>query len=1175
MTVDSIITLSIDEAGPPGQGVFLFHVMVDGEVVTSNQSLSPEESKAVREISRRYNGLFKGAFVPRLAAEKLAAIGSELFALWLAGSWEKIRAKVAQGSLRLLVIASDLPDVLNLPWELLRPPEGDFLGLDSKFSIRRFPRSGEQIQNFGGELRPRPLRLLMAVSSPTDLATLDYEREEEYLIRAISGLDVAFNSGDLGSFRDLRDHVEQFQPHVVHLNGHGAVLKKCPRCEGMNGPEEKVCSQCSASLEAVSALGFFAFEDESGKTDMKSSEELGRLMAASGVCCVFVSGCETGKAPPTEALGGVCQGLVGQEVPLAIGWAASISDDVANQFARSFYRTLAAGRPIDRALAQARQDVAKACEKRGDPSWTLPVLYSATDQGLIFDPDPGRPKEEPLRQIGPQLPLPGMTEGYAEQFVGRRREQQRILAALRDDSLRTVIITGLGGSGKSSLATRLAWKLKGDGFTPIAVPSSRDKPLTGDFLLRTLSDAFLAADLDDAFQKLNNPQITADARLRYAVGILNKNRFLLVLDNFESNMDEAKRSIIDPKLAEFYEYLLASLVGSSRAIVTSRYIPAGKLPPKVREEPLGDFGEASFFKFMRRDDLVEARLRSGELSHELMREVYRLFGGTPRFLDQIRKVLRDIPADDLKKQLERVLVPTGLEKGELQKILDEYCEEIFTSRLYSYLSPESRAALSRAAVYGVAMNLEGLAAVTGEPTENLRGFVWEWQNHAFAYPDAERVAELWAIYGLLRSWLLAQISPEDRKEAQKAAGDFLVGVVNEDREDELGLSPVEVDLEARTQYLHAGDYERAREVTARISVFFRRSGLYDGLRRLNEELLRYEEHPSTMNWIGRANLQQANYSEAEIWYYRSLDVKGNSVSQEASVAFHELGRIDLCRGEYGEAQKKFERVLKITQQIEDREGEAAAWHHLASIDLRRGEYEDARQKFEKALKIMQQIGARTGEASTLNQLASIDLCRGEYEDARQKFEMALKISQQIGDRAGEASTWNNLASIDLCRGEYEDARQKFETALKISQQIGDRAGEAATLHNLASIDLRRGEYDEARQKFETALKIKQQIGDRAGEAATFAQLGIMASERGQIEVGLRLVALSAMILGSIGHAQIKEVEPWVNRLASQLNYTQEQLEAMHQEVAESRQRDRGASLIDADFADPAPGPDKV
>jgi hypothetical protein len=83
MTKDAIITLSIKVAGTPPQSTYLFHVMVDGNVIASNQSLSPEESKAVREISRRYNALFEGGCAPKLAAEKLTALGAELFGLWM------------------------------------------------------------------------------------------------------------------------------------------------------------------------------------------------------------------------------------------------------------------------------------------------------------------------------------------------------------------------------------------------------------------------------------------------------------------------------------------------------------------------------------------------------------------------------------------------------------------------------------------------------------------------------------------------------------------------------------------------------------------------------------------------------------------------------------------------------------------------------------------------------------------------------------------------------------------------------------------------------------------------------------------------------------------------------------------------------------------------------------
>ena len=74
-------------------------------------------------------------------------------------------------------------------------------------------------------------------------------------------------------------------------------------------------------------------------------------------------------------------------MPLAIGWAASIADDLATNFASTFYRTLKDGQPVDRALLLARQEAWKACRERGDPSWTLPVIYAATNQIHIFDPN--------------------------------------------------------------------------------------------------------------------------------------------------------------------------------------------------------------------------------------------------------------------------------------------------------------------------------------------------------------------------------------------------------------------------------------------------------------------------------------------------------------------------------------------------------------------------------------------------------------------------------------------------------------------------------------------------------------------------------------------------------------------------------------------------------------------
>ena len=297
MGQDPTITLSINESGYRPNSSYLFHVFLDGKPLTS-QSLSQSDSAAVREISRTFGSLFEqGGCRPEKDAAAQRALGTRLFSLWLASSWDKILAARPSGS-SLLVIASESPEILNLPWELALPPGGELLEIDPRFSIRRLPSSGKMLAPFAGELRPRPLRLLFMTCAPVDQPTLDYEREEEAFFRAVSGQDVAFDSCDLGTFEELKERVNEFKPHVLHLTGHGTVR------DGM---------------------GYFAFEKEDGRADLVPADDLRRFLAGSGVHCVFVSG---------------CQALVGAEVQMAVGWAASIADDLATSFERGFAERL-------------------------------------------------------------------------------------------------------------------------------------------------------------------------------------------------------------------------------------------------------------------------------------------------------------------------------------------------------------------------------------------------------------------------------------------------------------------------------------------------------------------------------------------------------------------------------------------------------------------------------------------------------------------------------------------------------------------------------------------------------------------------------------------------------------------------------------------------------------------
>ena len=132
----------------------------------------------------------------------------------------------------------------------------------------------------------------------------------------------------------------------------------------------------------------------------------------------------------------------------------------------------------------------------------------------------------------------------------------------------------------------------------------------------------------------------------------------------------------------------------------------------------------------------------------------------------------------------------------------------------------------------------------------------------------------------------------------------------------------------------------------------------------------------------------------------------------------------------------------------------------------------------------------------------------------------------------------------------------------LAREIGDRIGEATILHSLGLINSNAGDRELAWENFEAALRIFQEIADRCGEAGAFFQLGALAVQRDHIQEGLRLMALAAIILRSIKSDEVKNVEPLVERLASQLGNTQERFMIMVQEVLQSYVRDRGWGLVE-------------
>lgn len=1212
MSEPATITLSVQTTS--GGAQYTTHVRVDGTPVVTNRTLSPEDSQAVNTLATNYLSLFEGGLLPLVKQTALDDLGSALFDLWLGEDWEKVEEALPAAAPRHLVIASEVSAVLNLPWSLLRVPGDDEpIGLDPNASIRLHPSTGG-LSKGDDDDRPGPLRVLYSACAPRDLGDLGYEKEEYQLIQTLSqrGDRVAHFGCDLGSFDEFQERLRKYRPHVVHLTGHGAV---------------------------TDGEGQFAFEDERGEADLRRGSSIVKdALANRGVQCVFVSGCQTGQAPDVRAVNGICQGLVANHVPMAVGWAASILDDVATTFANTFYAEISAGETVDRAVVQARRASQKLCAGRVedpgvvDASWTLPVLYTSTTQASLFDP--AKAKKDPPKPTVEQRPLPGMTEGHADYFIGRRREQQRVLPDLKKGALNTVFLTGMGGVGKSTLATRLARILEKDEYTPIAVSSTEDKPLTVAGLLDRCCEVFLSKDLDDVYQRLRNDNIDLRDRLRQLVRALNQNRFVLVLDNLEVNLDRQSRKILNDDLAWFLPYLINNLTGSSRCLITTRYRPAeldGDLPKIATELSLSDFPESSFFKYLLDDETVEHRYLSGDLPRDLLSKVYTLLGGTPRFLEQVRESLAGMPTDKLRSSLDTVDLPdegddpSEDEQNELREIREQYIENLFIRDLYHAVEPEaSRDALCRAAVYTIPMTIEGSAAAAGVEESDVQNWIQEWQRRTFVTPVETKDAspDWWTIPTLLRLWLLKQLPEEERTEAHRAAGEWLeskravssIDEINEQIEvDEKFLENV---LEERRQFIKGQAPNQSLEANHFASMILSGRGNHREVIKLNRELLELTIDPSLFNWCGRALAATGQLEEAQSYYRQALNTASGKDRSAESIALHGLATVRTTRGDFAEARKCVEEALKLRVEGEDVEMIISSLSRLGDILAEQGLYDDAESAFRDALKRSESHGTKYGKALALHGLGSVEIEKGNYDDARDYLREALDLKSELGSEESTGTTLHQLAQVELRANNHSGALKLYRRVIDIAEEQGDTVGFAQAVHQIGTILLREKEFEDAIEALEkarfifqnlvisknlggvihdlafvhakkgdkhkalsgliSAIKIRQRISDRSGEAATLAQLGHLAAEEGNREPALKLIVMSLLIFEKIDHNDKDRINEHISFLASRIGYSKRFVYGpMKKRVKSAYQEDRGWSLLreafpDADFPDDVP-----
>lgn len=320
-------------------------------------------SLAGRGISRSGNN----------CAPSLVALGQQLYSGLFQGnlrdSWTcaqgiaQHRREVLQ--LRLGLKGRHLP---RLPWEVLHAGDRPLAtGTDVVFS--RYQPGTSLFKQTRIVPSSGPLKILMAIASPSDRDSLQLKREvlhlqEELENRTANPLKNSPHSPEIQltileqpDREQLTQALEQGHYQVLHYAGHSNL--------GSRGGE------------------LYLVSSRTGLTETLSGDDLAGLLVNNGIQMAVFNSCRGAYGDPSDLADdsperNLTEALVKRGIPAVLAMAESIPDDVALTLTRLFYRNLNQGYPVDLSLSRARAGLISAYGSH-QLYWALPILYQHPD----------------------------------------------------------------------------------------------------------------------------------------------------------------------------------------------------------------------------------------------------------------------------------------------------------------------------------------------------------------------------------------------------------------------------------------------------------------------------------------------------------------------------------------------------------------------------------------------------------------------------------------------------------------------------------------------------------------------------------------------------------------------------------------------------------------------------
>jgi len=258
-----------------------------------------------------------------------------------------------------------------------------------------------------------------------------------------------------------------------------------------------------------------------------------------------------------------------------------------------------------------------------------------------------------------------------------------------------------------------------------------------------------------------------------------------------------------------------------------------------------------------------------------------------------------------------------------------------------------------------------------------------------------------------------------------------------------------------------------------------------------------------LNNLGVAYREQRHYDEAISCFEESLAITDSAASASTrdltlmnlGVAYRELGQLS-------DAISCFEAALTLADEANRPRTTGLALSNLGNVYRDMGRYQDALTAYQQGLRASRSVDDRYGEGIAIMNLGLLHHRQGLWGEAVTHYLESLAITREVGDRLSEGRVLRNLGSAAAAQGAIAEAIAEFEDSLRVARAVGDTETIYLATLELGDIELKRGHRRSAMEWYRECHAAARTLGDPGKEAQVIARFAADSESSGDTEIAL-------------------------------------------------------------------------